>query len=389
MELDIRELEEILSGIMQPNGKRPWQLTPIAINKLLAKLKGACRNVIERLNFFKFNNTPDSGAVSSAKKFQICLTVLIDRVSENEEMYLQQIKSIAEKKRLSIFFKAIQSELFLVFQYFKQRLFSYFDLDASLPIVIAVKHEVEIVDEINIIRNKLIAIALDPHLIEIIISPFEKIIKKSKLSYRAIYFLQSIKEGIDDSTNTTDVLQALLKLNFNSQRFFNYYIEKIKPVNETEMPVAELIVYYTYELKLINQVAMNKNSGLHSDTLSLRDQLVSWLAEEIYFLEKKLSLLPGGINTKVLNTEPSDKVLTNLSVSNLSLALKLLLDTGIIRHKNVTELIRNVSRTFRTEKSETISEDSLRNKAYSYEKRSVKEMKDVMIQLMNKLRTYD
>ena len=61
---------------------------------------------------------------------------------------------------------------------------------------------------------------------------------------------------------------------------------------------------------------------------------------------------------------------------------------GIIQNKNVTELLKNVAKNFRTKKSETISEDSLRNKSYNYEARTVNEMKDVIIGLLNQVKRY-
>jgi hypothetical protein len=68
--------------------------------------------------------------------------------------------------------------------------------------------------------------------------------------------------------------------------------------------------------------------------------------------------------------------------------VKLLLETGIIKNKNASELMRMVAASFRTEKSEHISEDSLRNKSYNIESSAVEGMKDVIIGLLNAVRKY-
>ena len=88
------------------------------------------------------------------------------------------------------------------------------------------------------------------------------------------------------------------------------------------------------------------------------------------------------------NEEPAftPKVQTSLSVAHLSLGLKLLMDAGVITNMNSTELIRMVARNFSTEKRESISENSLRNKVYNIESGTVEGMKEVIIRLMNLVR---
>ena len=121
---------------------------------------------------------------------------------------------------------------------------------------------------------------------------------------------------------------------------------------------------------------------------SIRDQIGTWITEELYFLEKRRQL---NVPLNVLKSdEPvvTPKVQTSLSVAHLSLGLKLLMDAGVITNKNSTEVMRMVARNFRTEKRESISEDSLRNKVYNIESGTVEGMKDVIIGLLNLVRGY-
>lgn len=126
-------------------------------------------------------------------------------------------------------------------------------------------------------------------------------------------------------------------------------------------------------------------------TLSYRYR-ISWgpgWAEEIYFLEKKQLLdVPIVASSKTDGLPNSNKVEMNLSVGQISLGLKLLLDTGIIQNKNASEILRMVSRNFKTKKSEQISEDSLRNKSYNIETAAVQGVKEVIVGLLNEVRKY-
>jgi hypothetical protein len=82
------------------------------------------------------------------------------------------------------------------------------------------------------------------------------------------------------------------------------------------------------------------------------------------------------------------KVQTTLPVSHLSLAVRLLLDIGVIRSRNTTDILRLVSRSFSTGEREDISEGSLRNKVYNVESAAVKGVKSLIADLLNEVRKY-
>ncbi|MEO7524206.1 MAG: hypothetical protein ABIT58_08940 [Ferruginibacter sp.] len=53
------------------------------------------------------------------------------------------------------------------------------------------------------------------------------------------------------------------------------------------------------------------------------------------------------------------KIKTKLTVSHLPIAIRLLMDTGIIMKTNATDIITMVSKTFKTGRNKNISDDSL------------------------------
>ena len=70
------------------------------------------------------------------------------------------------------------------------------------------------------------------------------------------------------------------------------------------------------------------------------------------------------------------------------MAVKLLVEAKLITNTNSSDLIRMVARNFRTDRQEVISEESLRNKLYSFETATVTRLKDEIIGLMNLVRKY-
>ena len=87
-------------------------------------------------------------------------------------------------------------------------------------------------------------------------------------------------------------------------------------------------------------------------------------------------------------SQAKSKIHTTLAVSQLSFALKLLIECGVIVNSNYTELLKIVAQNFKTDRIENISEDSLRNKYYNVEKGTADKMKDLVINLLNLVRKY-
>lgn len=137
---------------------------------------------------------------------------------------------------------------------------------------------------------------------------------------------------------------------------------------------------------MINQLPFKPGSVYIVNFSSIRDQICTWITEELYYLEKQRQLFSIEPLQKNITSENESKVHTSLSVAHLSLAVKLLIDAKVITNKNSREIIKMVARNFRTDKREQISEDSLYNKAYNVETSTLDGMKDVI--MMNLVKGY-
>ena len=206
------------------------------------------------------------------------------------------------------------------------------------------------------------------------------------VSYRELYYLKELQREILllADRKETDIINLLIYLNFNCIRFFNYYILQL--VELTKDIDTGLIEFYSLQLKIVNQLPVKPGFIFKVQLPFIRDQIGTWVTEELYFLEKRHQL--NALISDSKNEEPAftPKVQTSLSVAHLSLGLKLLMDAGVITNRNPTELMRMVARNFSTEKRESISENSLRNKVYNIESGTVEGMKEVIIRLMNLVR---
>jgi hypothetical protein len=145
----------------------------------------------------------------------------------------------------------------------------------------------------------------------------------------------------------------------------------------------ELLDKLHYWLKLLNQLHTKPGASLKHDRLQAKDQLVTWLEQEIGYIETKKQLtlmLPTA--TRSPKPDPQFKVNTNLSVPQLALFIRLLREVGIISNKNLTEVIGFFARHFSSPRSEKISADSLRLKYYNSEKATSDSVQSVLTHML-------
>ena len=150
--------------------------------------------------------------------------------------------------------------------------------------------------------------------------------------------------------------------------------------------IHDQIDFYSLQMKLINQLPMKPGLIYKPGLPSIKEQIGNWICEELYYLEKKQKLFSPVIIQGKENQDNSGKIHTNLSVSQLALGVKLLVDAKVITNKNSTELMSMVAKSFKTDRQEVISEDSLRNKSYNFETATVEKLKDKIIGLLNMVR---
>lgn len=370
---------------------------------------------LERLNKLK-PGKPDAAALGKYKRLAHL---------EKERIKLQFIHAAFEpgsEGRIALYFRQHQSALIqlsdtiysiskttalqklamdvlncmdFLLDFIETKFTTYFDREMKIPEMKRWQVAPEVKHNLKFIQTSFKQHSVPADLITISCKPLEDfLLPDTVVSYHAYYITRDLQHELLllSKLNTPHnfpelICNRLFFLNVNCLQFFNYYIDQLTEACKKHNSTQEQIEFYSMELKLINQVVVKPDSVYNPKLPSLCMQVGTWLAEEIYFLEKKKLLMQ-------FSSEPSPgndfepKVHTSLSVANLSLAIKLLIDAGIIKNKNATELMKLVARNFKTDKREDISEDSLRNKAYNVDVATVDRMKDVIKGLMGVVMRY-
>lgn len=245
---------------------------------------------------------------------------------------------------------------------------------------------------LNYVKSRLLACNISERFLKLTYEPLLKIatinIQEKLTYYEFNYCLEFITElynkfkFTNDETSESEINEFLFNLNFNSLHFFDSITDDImKELESQENNIEKIDTLYRL-LKNYNQKQTRNFIRFNEKLPSIKEQTISWIEEEIEYLTKKIKLQANQISLSV-NTEAKIKFLTGLSVAQLSYFFGLLLQTGIIKHKNQRDVFRFISDNFKTNITNTISVDSLNSKYYNIETATKKAVREKIIELLN------
>jgi len=395
LENELKVLEHLLIVTLNPANLKPGKLNDAFISecRLLAntekeRIKNQFASVI-------FNPGPENLIEIYFQHHQISLIKLADTAFN----YLQQkisksIYRLTNKSLVINFYKEILRVPEDLLQLIAEKYPGYFNTALKIPDVQKWRLAPEIKSNLKQIKIALKKTDLNEKVLEITFEPIESLLAATvETTYRELTYLNSLINGLqyfinrENSSNINEQFShLLLYLNYNRLRFFNFYIEKLKETGDHFNSIHDQIDFYSLQLKLINQLPVKPGLIYKPGLPPIKEQIGNWICEELYYLEKKQKLFSPVIIHGDKNQDNSGKIHTNLSVSQLALGVKLLVDAKVITNKNSTELMSMVAKTFKTDRQEIISEDSLRNKSYNFETATVEKLKDKIIGLLNIVR---
>ena len=282
-------------------------------------------------------------------------------------------------------------------EFIERHFTKYFDQDAKAPESYIILAGGEVVKSFGELQDRLKQLESDPELINLVLHPMRKFIENiptGQISYRKIIYVKEIHKALDriiqigekDQDVEDDVRLIFLYLNFNTIKYFRYYTNYINNLIREIDSASGRIEKLSFLLKTINQTQVKPGVGYNKTIRSLKDQLVDWISEEIFYLEKMHQLNEKNLATNGPLTDDF-KLRTEMSVSQLAYLLRVFVETKIIHNKNVSELIRFFSRFFQTKRLENISYESFRVRYYNTEdgtKRSVRNLLLLMVDHINK-----
>jgi len=397
LEYEFDELEQIVTVLINPLYLSFEKQTKERFEQVSATCKNEVEKIKKRFNIAILKAVDENCIRVYIHRHQSCL------INFSDTMYvylrsnkLQQPEHEAYAQSIVACYEEIYECINNLLLYLEKHYHRYFDLDERLTKLCNEEFAKAIKSNLDQLKRELKRNEVNDDLIKITSDPFEKLQSDSAtISYRKRNYLQVLLLEIltrvndkDQVVTTDQICDLLLSLNYNNTRFFNFIIYYYGSVARDLDNAEELLGFYFFKKKLLNQLAIIPMMAFNNELPDIREQIANWFTEEIAFLERKQWLSSVNGNVKQDLEDRNTKIHTTLAVSQLSFSLKLLIDSGIFINCNYTELTKMVARNFKTDRMENISEGSLRNKYYNIEKGTTEKMKDLVFDLLNMVRKY-
>lgn len=199
--------------------------------------------------------------------------------------------------------------------------------------------------------------------------------------YRGI--LDDIKNLHDYSRLADDcpiLHEMLLYWNLNSRPVIAYFISCHDMVMGGTVNVEDRIEIFRQKLKLLDQIPQKSNYAYLEHMPSLKEFFKEYLIQEIRYLRTTSNeVIVSAPKAEI--AEPKRRVRVHLSLDQVSIALKSLLELGVLDAPSLRYAFRSIISGLSTPNSETPSWDSARKRVYEAESRDI----DAVVELFEKL----
>ena len=185
----------------------------------------------------------------------------------------------------------------------------------------------------------------------------------------------------------TNLRNCLLFLNYNHFSFVNYIMEQLRSEIISLETNAEKIAQWQLFYKEFKQLNYLPDLALFPDSHSIKKQLLNKIKAEINYLQNMQLRITIAPSTNAVNTK-EEKILTALSVPQLALFIRLLIDVGILQTGSRSAILRKIAASLSTAKTGSMSEESLRIKFYTPQTAAINIIKEYLYKMINLLRDY-
>lgn len=168
--------------------------------------------------------------------------------------------------------------------------------------------------------------------------------------------------------------ELLIFLNFNSQLFVEFEIEKMSNTVQGFTTIEDSLSFFQEELAAVAKFKTKAGCFFEPHLPSVKQQLAAWISQEI----KNYETIKNNIGGNEFVIELESKIQTSFSVAKLAVLIRLLVADKIIINKSVAPMLRTVARLFTTLQKDEISFGSLETKYHAPDKNTINIVKEML-----------
>ena len=398
MNYALGNIETLIQSALHPDRMRFNQPSPAELEAHLNKITEEKDHIHAVLVQELFNLPNEKSIEISVQAYQLALINLADdataaiRTVESFHM----VPNNGTISILTVYRHTIQcAEELLIFisRYFDR----FLNIDERIPEYNKAAMQSTLQQALKSLAKQYKSTNLDPAFLDIMLAPLRKFAKEDNstpVTYRQLFYIKTLQKEyaafLQPAQKEADIkklLALLIYLNFNNYYFINYFIEYIKAEVSAEADFAHQVEKLAWWLKIISQSQTKTQTAYNVKDPSVKEQLIGWLADEISFMEKKNQLYLFVAPPLPTETGASShaQITTSLSVKQIALFCRLLVNNDTITNKSQTALLNRLAEILKTEKTDIISAQSLRTNYYNIDDATIAFMKDMLIGMINEL----
>lgn len=219
---------------------------------------------------------------------------------------------------------------------------------------------------------------------ELIISGLSSLIIRKQVKRVDLKYANLILENLLklDNLELEKIEDLLIQYDFNSPKLFNYFAKKCNElVLEKDSLHSQFEIIISLEDRL-NGLSQMCKLRLKIEDESIRNQLKAFYQEKKDNINQRIELRRSELQDAKL-WDNNDRLQINLSVPQLSLFIRILMERGILSKEDIGKTFGYYAKHFRTPQTQFISAESLQKKSTDVEFSTAKKMKGHLIGMIN------
>lgn len=242
---------------------------------------------------------------------------------------------------------------------------------------------------------------LDPVVIALVLKPVKEIIapKENRVSLWSLSYCQEMLKSLLSVTapeaSDKEIYYLLIHLNFNYYEYYLYCIRRLQSKLERQKDDASRIeMLNTYERK-IRIHPVKRGFAFHPDEASWAEQMLTHMEEEKRSISDKIVVtVPVTEEKEEGETEENmaaeiTKLNTSLTVYELAFMVRLYIDVGIITNASPTVVMEFITQFLTTKNTDSLAMSSFKNKYYKPTLATMRNCKQWLKKLQDKLPDYE
>ncbi len=328
------------------------------------------------------------------RNIQASCIFLANRLS----VYMNESAATVPPKQAAAFhqqYASLQQTLLLTLSFIREQYAFCFNNNMPLPMVLRQSHLPELKGRLQKCIPGLEKIVAEPQLVTLLITVIRHELEPSPsqpFTYASLQYFETLFQSLEEQLARPGAGQepaflqtCLLYNNFNHPEFIRHTWQQLADqVDELDSPFEQVKLLRRHHNYCVSFAS--PTPPLYPRLPPLHKTLARLIKKEMNYGRKAANRLCA--SPKPATHKAAPQLVTTLSVSQLAVLVRLLSEENIIVTKNNADFLRFVAAGCQTQKATTISPESLRSKYYAPEIPALRIIKDRLLAMVTRLRSY-